>query len=101
MLWNVFIKKTFWVCKILFTIPATKWQLNLAQWQRLGYNFRDIKFALQGQVNNNIQLIKIRLPLQGASFSLNEFPRRCHWAKMNWAFSPKILQNSTKIYSCN
>jgi hypothetical protein len=74
--------------KYYLLFSATKWQLNLAQWQRLGYNYRDITFALQGQVNNNIHLIKIRLPLQGASFSLNEFPRRCHWAKMNWAFSP-------------
>jgi hypothetical protein len=47
--------------------------------ERLGYNVTDSKFALKGQVNIDIYLVLIKLPLQGIdwinAFSLSKaFP---------------------------
>ena len=64
---------------------ATKWQVNSAQWQRLGLMSSDEFVALKAQV-------KINLGFQLANSILAINPRRryaCHWAEIVWAYSPQ------------
>ena len=64
---------------------ATKWQVNSAQWQRLGLMSTNGFGALKAQV-------KINLDFQPAISIHITDPRRryaCHWAELIWAFSPQ------------
>ena len=73
---------------------ATKWQVNSAQWQRLGLMSSDKFVALKAQVKNQ-QHNQINLGFQPAISIPIINPRRryaCHWAEIVWAFSP---QNQT------
>ena len=60
---------------------ATKWQVNSAQWQRLGVITANEMVALKAQVNSN-------LGFQPVALSHYTHPRLRHWAELRQASSP-------------
>ena len=70
---------------------ATKWQVNSAQWQRLGLMSSNEFVALKAQVKNQ-QHNQINLGFQPAISIPIINPRlrfAYHWAEIIWAYSPK------------